>query len=85
MRAVLAYAIRRTSARVVLALGIGGLVWMYRGLHREGPIAMANGGGTPGFFSPPMSSPWELAVAAVVALVALAAAAVLYRRLPIRR
>jgi hypothetical protein len=86
MRAVLAYAIRRTSARVVLALGIGGLVWIvYRGLHREGPIAMANGGGTPGFFSPPMSSPWELAVAAVVALVALAAAAVLYRRLPIRR
>jgi hypothetical protein len=86
MRAALAFALRRASARFVLVTGAGGLVTIvYRALHREGPIPQANLGGMRTLFVPPMSSPWELAVAALVAVVAGVAAPALYRTYSIRR
>ena len=86
MRAALAFALRRGSARFVLVTGAGGLVTIvYRALHREGPIPQANLGGMSSFFFPPMSSPWELAVASLVAVLAVVAAASLYRVYSTRR
>jgi hypothetical protein len=85
MRAALAFALRRGAARLAFVLGVGGLVWIvYRALHREGSILTANLGGMRTFSFPPMSSPWELAVAALLAVVALVAAAALYRSHSIR-
>jgi len=86
MRAALVFALRRSSARLVLVLGAGGLVAIvYRALHREGPGPQANLGGMRTFFVPPMASPWELAIAALVAGLAVVAAVALYRSRSIRR
>jgi hypothetical protein len=86
MRAVLAYALSRVSARFVMVLGVGGLVFVvYRALHRDGPLPELNLGGTRAFYFPPMSSSWDIAIASLGVLLAIAAAVALYRRLAIRR
>jgi hypothetical protein len=86
MRAVLAFALHRTTARAVLVAGVGGLVWtVYHAIKPGGRIPEANGGGTRAWIVLPMSSPLELALAALVAVVAAVAAAAIYRRRSIRR
>lgn len=85
MTAALAYALRRTSARVVLAFAFGGLVWVvYRALRVEveGPFFFqGSAGGPPVLFRRilPTSSPWDLAVAAAIVVVALVVVAALWR------
>jgi hypothetical protein len=87
--AALAYALRRTSARVVLAFAIGGLVWVgYRALRVEGPVscpALGAGGSGISFCSTPTASRWDLAVGASVVVVALVVAAALWWERPVRR
>lgn len=86
MLAVAAYALRRTSARVVLAFAFGSLVWaVFRlarppyhptiGELRVGPSRLHILG----------SSPWEMAVALLVVVVAVVAAAALWRGRAISR
>jgi len=84
MRAALAFALRRTSARLVLAAGVGGLVFVgYRAVRplrlHEIPNAPACPTCLGGYrsFAP---SHWDLAAAALVAVLAVVAAAALYRR-----
>jgi hypothetical protein len=85
MRAALAFALRPASARLVLVIGAGGLVYVvYRALrhfHHWWTLAPF-GSGRP---SVVLSSPWDLAVASLVAVVALMVAAALYRRPSINR
>jgi hypothetical protein len=88
--AAVAYALRRTSARVVLAFVLGGLVFVvYRAVHAEalGPTFCANfgGGESPCTIRPPMSTPWDLAVGAAAVAVALVVAAALWYERPVRR
>jgi hypothetical protein len=93
MAAAMGYALRRTSARAVLLIGVGGLLWMvwvaepYRapGLVAEvAPIPFL-------WWIDPYRvvgsgfPPWDVAAAAVVAVVAVVAAAVLWRERPVRR
>lgn len=86
MVAALAYALRRTSARVVLAFALGGLVWVVcRALRVEGPVLCVNLGGTVGTCTVPSSSRWDLAVGAGVVAVALVVGAALWRGRSIRR
>jgi hypothetical protein len=85
MGAAMGYALRRTSARVVLLIGVGGLLWMVLVAQ---PYYVPVGIGK-GARPTPISrgsyrvlgsgfSPWEVA-AALVAVVAVVAAAVVYR------
>jgi len=83
VRAALAFALRRTSARLVVAAGVGGLVFVvYRAVRplRFVPVAPL-ACGTKCFPGPVHvgPSPWDLAVAALVAVVATLAAAAFYR------
>jgi len=80
----LGFAIRRTSARLVLAVGVGGLVLVvYRAVR---PLRLLNLSVAPACplcsvgYSSRGTSPWDLAFAALVAVVAVVAAAALYRR-----
>jgi hypothetical protein len=85
MRAVLAFARHRTTARAVLAVGVGGLVWTDYAVKPGGRVPEPNGGGTRAWIVLPMSSPLELALAALVVVVAAVGAAAIYRRRSIRR
>ena len=92
MTAALAYALRRTSARVVLAVGAFGLLWtvsvaepsLYLSVLGKvahpipilrGPYRVLGWG----------LSPWDAAVAVLVSVVAVVAAAVLWRERSIGR
>ena len=80
------YAVRRTSARLVLVVAIGGLVWaVYRALHREAAISAANLGGMLSYIRLPLSSTQDLAAAALGLAVLLVFAAVLWRGRAIAR
>jgi hypothetical protein len=78
------FAMRRTSARLVLVLAIGGLVWVvYRA---ERPVSWLNLklAGWWGPF-PPLATSWDLAAAALGLVVALLVAAFLWYERPTRR
>jgi hypothetical protein len=93
MRAALVYALRRTSARVVLALGVGGLLFWGATVLRTDPSELPNacGSGTGAYLMHALcrqrgvSTLWDLGLVAVTAVVATIAAAALYRRTPTRR
>ena len=91
MVAVLAYALRRTSARAVLAFALGGLVFVaYRALHVDviGPyLFRGDAVGMPVWVTRvlPTSTSWDLAVGAAAVLVALVVAAALWFERPVRR
>jgi hypothetical protein len=80
VRAALGYALRRTSARIVLALALGGLVWTVFRVARP-PYHPEVGGLRVGPAHLPIlgSSPWATAVATLVVVVAAMAGAALYR------
>jgi hypothetical protein len=85
MRAALDFALRRTSARLVFAVGVGGLVLVvYRTVRplRFIPVAPLACGTNcfpgPVYLGP---SPWDLAAAALAAVIAVVAAAALCRRI----
>lgn len=84
MRAALAFALRRTSALLVFAVGAGGLVFVVyravRPLHFSPAAPLACGTNC---FPGPVSvgsTHWDLAAAALAAVVAVVAAVLLYRR-----
>jgi hypothetical protein len=85
MRAALAFALRRTSARVVLAVGVGGLLFVvaraFRPDHRvlTGPCGFV-AGCTRSFVVEVGPTAWDLGVAAAAVVAAMIAAAALYRR-----
>ena len=86
MGAAVAYALRRTSARVVLAVAFGGLVWaVFRvarpPYHPEISSLRVGDPHLPILGSPP----WETAVAALTVVLPLVAAAALWRDRSIRR
>jgi hypothetical protein len=86
MTAAFAYASRRTSARIVLAVGVGGLVWaVFRVARPHFHPEIASLRVAPAHFPILGSSPWETAVAALVAVLALVAAAALWRGRAISR
>ena len=82
MAAVIGYALRRTSARIVLVVGAAGVVWVvYRAVrpHRfvpAAPLACCTRFPAPVALG---SSNWDLAVAALGLVVALVTAASLWR------
>jgi hypothetical protein len=92
MGAAIGYAVRRTSARVVIAVGAGGLLWTVcvmpldrsPGLEPAYPVPFlwrtdpyrVVGSGF---------SPWDVAAAALAVAVAVAAAAALWRGRAIAR
>jgi hypothetical protein len=86
------YGLRRTSARVVVALGAGGLLWSvsvmpsYRppGLKATYPILFLWRTDPYRVVGSGLSS-WDLAAAAVGVMVALVAAAALWYERPARR
>lgn len=91
MAAAVAYGLRRTSARVVLAFVLGGLVFVvYRAVHVDalGPYVCF---GFSGRSAPlctrvlPTSTSWDLVVGAVSAVAALVVAAALWYARPVRR
>jgi hypothetical protein len=84
--AAVAYALRRTSARVVLALALGGLVWAVFRVARPVYHPEISSLRVASARLPVLgSSPWETAVAALVVVVALVAAASLWRDRSISR
>jgi len=83
MRAGQAFALGRASARVVLGVGVGGLVLVvYRAVS---PVRMRiaavgiSGFGMDDFFRILGSSPWDRAVAALGVVIAVVVAAAVYR------
>jgi hypothetical protein len=85
MAVALAYALRRTSARIVLVLAIGALAWaVYRTMRPAGPtLGLSLEGYYP--FVPPPATSWDLAAAALGLVVALVVAAALWWERPARR
>ena len=90
MRAALAFALRRTSARVILGVGLGGLAYAVYGAvgsfhpHPAWLRFTCSQYEFPVSCSGLESSPWDLGVAAAVAVVAIIAAAAIYRRISAR-
>lgn len=92
MAAVMAYALRRTSARVVLLVAFGGLLWMvWVAAPYRSPGVVAN---YQIWFLPFVDpyrvvgsgySAWDIAAAALVAVAAVVAAAALWFERSIRR
>src|SRR5215471_15860771 len=84
MRAALAFALRRTSARLLFAVGVGGLVLVvYRAVRPLRLLNLSVGPACPTCLSGYGSrgpSHLDLAAAALAAVVAVVAAAALYRR-----
>jgi len=79
------YAMRRTSARLVLVLAIGGLVWaVYRAFRPVNFITLKLAGWW-GPFSPTRATSWDLAAAALGVVAALLVAAFLWNERPARR
>lgn len=86
MRAVVAFALRRTSARLVLAAGAGGLVLVvYRAVRPLRLLQPGDACGTCVGQSVVESTPWDLVLASLFLLIAIGAAAAVYRRLSISR
>jgi hypothetical protein len=84
--AVAAYALRRTSARLVFVLALGGLVWaVFRVARPPHHPAVGSLRVVPARLPILGSSPWEMAFAALVVAVAAMAATVLYRERSTRR
>ena len=79
------YALRRTSARLVLVLAIGGVVWaVYRALRPAGVTwGLSLEGRYP--YTPPGATSWDLAAAALGVVVALVVAAGLWYERPAHR
>ena len=83
MAAVMGYALRRTSARIVLVLAIGGLVWaVWRALRPADRVLGLSFEGVSIFAMP---SKWDLPAAALGVAVALVVGAVLWRGRAIAR
>ena len=88
MRAALAYALRRTSARVVLVLGVGCLLFWGATVLRTDSSELPNacGTGTGAYLMHALcrdrgvSTLWDLGAVALTAVVAVIAAAALHRR-----
>ena len=87
MRAALAYALRRTSARVALALGVGCLAfWLSQAVFDRSARAPLSSCGPRTLLHHALcadhgvSPPWDLGVVALTVAVALIAGAALYRR-----
>lgn len=77
MAAAMGFAVRRTSARLVLLLAIGGLVWaVYRAFR---PADRVLGLSFEGFSIVATPSSWDLPAAALGIVVALAIAKALWR------
>jgi hypothetical protein len=90
MGSVMTYALRRTSARVVVVVGIGGLVMaVFRALRpartQVYPLGLGGVGGLPDVFRVVGSSPWDLVAASLGLVLAVVAGASLFRPLQIRR
>jgi hypothetical protein len=83
MRAALVIAFRQGLARVVVAVGLLGLVWL--GLHSAWPWAHVSLAPESAFPHFPAASAWELPVAAGVLVVGLALAVLIYRTRPVSR
>ena len=86
MRAALAYALRRTSSRIVLALGAGGVAfWLSKAVFDRTPRALPSACG-PAYLPHALcaahgvSTPWDLGVTVATVVVAMVAAAALWRR-----
>ena len=78
MVATVAYALRRTSARVVLVLAIGGLYWsVWRALRTPGTRLFLIYEGEGRFFLQ-SATRWDLSVAALGLAVALVVSAALW-------
>lgn len=85
MAAVVAYALRRTSARLVVVLAIGGLVWtVWRAVRPAGRSLYLVYLGL-GPFSAQSATRWDLAAAALGLVVALSVAAALWFERSARR
>ena len=84
MRAALAFAFRRSLARVIVGVALVGLTWT--GLYAGWPwfeVRGAHPGTTFQRFA--AASPWDLAAAAAVLVVGLVSAALIYRPRPTTR
>ena len=82
MGGALSFALRRTSARVVVAVGAGGLVLaVFRALRpvREGVLAIGMAGPEFELFRLVDSSPGDLAAASLGLAIAVVAGAALFR------
>jgi hypothetical protein len=84
MGAALAFALRRSSARVVVAVAAGGLVLtVFRAVRPARTAELVIGVPATRLAVPFLtvgSSPWDLAAASLVAVLAVVAAARIYRR-----
>jgi hypothetical protein len=86
MRAVLAFALRRASARLVVAAAAGGLVYVvYLAVRPLRWVTPGDACGTCVGHRVVESSPWDLAIASLGVLIAIVVAVALYRRFSIRR
>jgi hypothetical protein len=84
MRAALAFAFRRGLARVIVGVALVGLTWT--GLYAAWPwfeVRGAHPGTTFHLFA--AASPWDLAAAAVVLVLGLFGAVLMYRPRPTTR
>lgn len=85
MIAVLAYAVRRTSARVVLAFALGGLVWaVWSAVRPAGTTLFLTYEGY-SRFELHWATAWDLTTAALGLVFALVVAAALWFERPVRR
>jgi hypothetical protein len=80
MRAVLAFAFRRASARVVFAVGVGSVVLIVFRAVRPVTISLETGGFGMVYRNVLGSSTWDLVAAALLAVIGALAAAAIYRQ-----
>lgn len=84
MRAVLAFAFRRSAARLVLGVAILGGLWT--GLERAYPWGPhTSPPAEPMWLGPIATTPWDVRAAIAVVVLALVPAVLLYRRHPTSR